>query len=249
MKIEIQGLRKQFADLVAINNVELLLEEGIYGLIGPNGSGKSTLIQMLVTLLTPTSGSILVDGEMVNSSSSWYSNQIGLMPQNMNGYAEFSVERFMYYMATLKGLNKKEAKKEIHELLENVNMLNNKDKKIKNLSGGMRQRLMFSQALLNSPKVLILDEPTAGLDPEERIRMRNFISKKSKGKIVIVATHVMQDIESIANAMILLKKGEVVKVDTPQNLLSSLEGKVFEKKIEESELEEYQTKYKISTIT
>ncbi|WP_166667498.1 ABC transporter ATP-binding protein [Breznakia blatticola] len=239
----------KFGDVQALNEVNLDLEDGVYGLIGPNGSGKSTLINCITTLIKQTSGTITFNEKEVNQKYTEYQNSIGLMPQNIDGFDDFTGIRFLYYIATLKGLLKEDATTQINRLVKRVNLENVIHRKIKTYSGGMKQRLLFIQALLSNPKIIILDEPTAGLDPFERINLRNYISEISDGRIVIIATHVMQDIESIANSIILIRDGKVVKNGKPEELIQSIKPYVHEKMINESDLPEYRNKYKISSVS
>lgn len=249
MKLQVKNLVKNFGDVKALDNINLEFEEGIYGLIGPNGSGKSTLINCITTLLKQTSGTIMLNDIEINQDSISYQNSIGLMPQKIEGFNDFSGKRFLYYIATLKGLSKEEATDQITQLVKKVNLEKAIDRKIKTYSGGMRQRLMFVQALLADPKILILDEPTAGLDPYERINLRNYIAEISTGKIVIIATHVMQDIESIADSIILIKEGNIIESGKPEILLHSIQEFVHEIKIGIDELETFKQRYRVASIS
>lgn len=249
MKLQVEKLVKNFGDVKALDDINLVFEEGIYGLIGPNGSGKSTLINCITTLLKQTSGKIKLNDKEVNQNSIAYQNSIGLMPQKIEGFKEFSGKRFLYYIAALKGLSKEEATNQIAQLVKKVNLEKSIDRKIKTYSGGMRQRLMFVQALLANPKILILDEPTAGLDPYERINLRNYIAEISEGKIIIIATHVMQDIESIADSIILIKEGKIIESGEPETLLHSIQKFVHETKIGIDELETFKQRYRVASIS
>ena len=198
--------------------------------------------------LTADSGDVLFDGNSIKSLGSDYRSVLGYMPQQQGVYDDFTLNRFLWYMAALKGMKKTAAKNKITTLLETVNLTDSAHKKLGSFSGGMKQRALIAQALLNDPTVLILDEPTAGLDPKERIRIRNFISEIAGDKIVLISTHVVSDIEFIAKEIILLNKGKLVSKDTAINLTKTLEGKVFETDISSSELNEIQRKYRLSNI-
>lgn len=204
---------------------------GIYGLLGPNGAGKSTLMNIITDNMKPDQGKILYNGKEIHNLNDKYRNVLGYMPQQQSLYDNFTGEEFLWYMAALKGMSRKKSKGVIRELLGTVNLVSEKDKKIGSYSGGMKQRILIAQAMLNNPEILIMDEPTAGLDPSERIRIRNLLSTISEHKIIIVATHLVSDIEFIAKEVILLKKGKVVKSGTPQALLEELDGKVYEVEI------------------
>ncbi len=249
MEICVKGVTKRFNDVVALDNVDLVFKEGVYGLIGPNGAGKSTLIKCLVTQLETTNGEIVVDGKVVNYKSKDFQNQIGLMPQVTIGFDEFSGQRFLYYMATLKGLSKSEAEQQIDKYTTKLNIKKYLGKKIRSYSGGMKQRLMLVQALLGDPKILILDEPTSGLDPYERINLRNYISEISSDKIIIIATHIMQDIESIANSIVLINDGKIIKQGSPESLINSLTGMVHEQEIPECEFTSFVENKKVSRVS
>lgn len=248
-ELKVRNLNFTYNNRNGVFDVNLHLSPGIYGLIGPNGAGKTTLIKLLTSLLDANSGEIRYDNKLVKDHKNEYRNLIGLMPQHNSGYEEFSASRFLYYIATIKGLNKQQANQTIQELVGIVGLNNDLDKKIKQYSGGMRQRLMFCSALIGHPKILILDEPTAGLDPKERIVMRNFISQLSQDKIVILATHVMQDIESIAKEIILIGDGRIIQQDSPNNLLNDITGYVCEATLSNTELEDFSKKYRISNVS
>lgn len=248
-QLNINQLVKRYGDVIAIDDITFTLTDGVYGLIGPNGAGKSTLISIITTLQKESSGKLLWNEKEVSSiKKEEYRNLIGFMPQNQEGYDNFTGKQFLYYMATLKGMRKNQATKEIDQLIKQVNLENCIMRKIKTYSGGMRQRLMFAQALLNNPKIIVLDEPTAGLDPYERIRLRNYISEVAQGKIILIATHVMQDVESIAKELIIMNKGKVVIKGSIEYLLQQLKGKVYERIIKCEELTKYQKQYCISKV-
>lgn len=218
MKLEIKDLSKSYGDVQALKSVNLCLEPGIYGLLGPNGAGKSTLINLLTDNVKRDEGQILWNGTEILKLGKAYRKLLGYMPQQQGCYEDFSALAFLIYIGQLKGMSKKEAQQKGMELLKCVNLEEVAYKKIGEFSGGMKQRLLLAQALLNDPKILILDEPTAGVDPLERIRIRNYISEIAADKIVILATHIVSDVEAIAKEIILLKKGEVIQEKVSGNL-------------------------------
>ncbi|MBQ7965058.1 MAG: ABC transporter ATP-binding protein [Ruminococcus sp.] len=228
--LEIKSISKTYKKGVvkALDDMSVTLTPGIYGFLGPNGAGKSTLMNIITDNLNADEGEILYDGENVKKLRKDFRSKLGYMPQQQGLYDDFTLNRFLWYMAALKGLTKKEAKAKINSLLETVNLKDSVHKKLGAFSGGMKQRALIAQALLNDPEILILDEPNAGLDPKERIRIRNFISEIAENKIVILATHVVSDIEFIAKEVILLKKGKLVTCDTIPKLLKNIEDKTFE---------------------
>lgn len=226
MKIEIKNLSKAYSSKKALNNISLTLNEGIYGILGPNGSGKTTLINLLIDNVKRTSGEILLDGEEILSLGAEYRDMIGYMPQQQALYNDFSAYMYLKYMCSVKGI--RHGNELISKMLKKVNLYDVRNSKTGTFSGGMKQRLMFAQALLNDPKIFILDEPTAGLDPKERINFRNMLAELSQDKIILLATHIVSDIECIADEVLLLKKGDLIKKDTPENLMKSVSDKVFE---------------------
>ena len=232
----------------ALDNFSAELDAGIYGLLGPNGAGKSTLMNIITENLNADSGKVLYNGKSIKQLGKEYRSVLGYMPQQQGLYDDFTLNRFLWYMAALKGLNKKEAKQKITDLLETVNLTEAAHKKLGSFSGGMKQRALIAQALLNDPKILILDEPTAGLDPKERIRIRNFISEIAEEKTVLISTHVVSDIEFIAKEIILLKSGKLVAKDTCNKLLEEIEHKVFEIETTMDRLKFYQDNYRISNL-
>ena len=247
MQLEIKNIGKCYGEKEALKELTLQLSPGIYGLLGPNGAGKSTLMKLICMLIEPTTGTILFDGKDIRTERKNFLKRLGYMPQQHCLYPEFRVEEYLHYIGTLKGMNKKSVEKSSEELLKKVRLLDVRTQKIRTLSGGMQQRLMFAQALLDNPKVLILDEPTAGLDPEKRIEMRNLIAEYAKDKIIIIATHVVSDVELIADKILLLKKGELLAKSSVLELTKSLYGKVCELEVEE-ELEILEKKYRISSV-
>ena len=230
MKLEIKDVSKSYdgGKHYALSHFSQTLKPGIYGLLGPNGAGKSTLMNILTQNLPADGGQVLWYGTPTGKLGREYRRRIGYMPQQQNLYDDFTGDEFLWYMAALKGLKRPMARRRIEELFRTVNLENARYRKVGGYSGGMKQRLLIAQALLNDPDILIMDEPTAGLDPKERIRIRSFISEMSTGKIVLFATHVISDIEFIAGRIILLGGGKIIEEGTPVELLELLVGKVFE---------------------
>lgn len=228
MEIEIKSLSKNYGKFTALKDVNFKFKPGIYGLLGPNGAGKSTLMNIMTMNISESEGLITCNGKNIKKISSRYRGHLGYMPQQQNLYDNFTADQFMYYIASLKGISKKDANTRIPALLTTVNLADCRYKRISQFSGGMKQRLLIAQALLNDPELLIMDEPTAGLDPDERINIRNLMSRIANNKIVIISTHVISDIEFIADDIILLKKGQIIKSGTPEELTISLKGKVYD---------------------
>ena len=222
MELVIDRLTKQFQNKIAVDRVSLRLNNGVYGLLGTNGAGKTTLMRMLCGILQPTSGTIAFDGMDVREEG--YRAILGYLPQDFGYYPEFAAMDFLLYMAALKGLPKHSAKRRANELLELVGLQEMGRKKIKTFSGGMKQRLGIAQALLNNPKMLILDEPTAGLDPKERVRFRNLIGQLGKDSIVLLSTHIVSDIEHIADEVLMMKNGNLIYHGAWDDQMGDLEG-------------------------
>lgn len=250
MELSINNISKSYnkGKKIALENFSLKLTSGIYGLLGPNGAGKSTLLNIITDNLLPDCGRITYNSTDINELGWKYRNILGYMPQQQSLYDDFTGYRFLWYMAALKGLKRHYAQQRIEMLLNIVGLSSEANRRLSGYSGGMKQRILIVQALLNDPEILILDEPTAGLDPKERIRIRNFISAIALNKIVIIATHVVSDIEFIAKKVILMNKGKLLFADEPVNVLSVMENKVFEAIIEQDELPQIQEKYKVSNI-
>lgn len=248
MKLVIRGLNKSYGSKAALQDFHDVFENGIYGILGPNGAGKSTLMNILTDNLLRDSGRILCNEKEITKMKEQYRKIMGYMPQQQQLYDSFTVNHFISYMGTLRGMNKKEIKKRMEELFPLLNLNEVRRKKIKELSGGMKQRVLLLQALLDDPQILILDEPTAGLDPKERIRIRNLISDLSGDKIVLIATHVVSDIEFISKEILLMKNGRVVDKDCPEALQKKIAGKVFEIRIVQEELNQVKKEFEISNL-
>lgn len=228
MKLKIQEVYKNYGKVQALSGVSLELDAGVYGLLGPNGAGKSTLIQIITGNLKATRGEVFYNNKNVWKNMKSYKRLLGYVPQSQGIYDMFTAKQFLEYMAILKDVDKKKIPRQIQQILKIVGLTDVQNQKLGGFSGGMRQRILIGQALLGNPKIVILDEPTAGLDPKERIRIRNFISKIAEKKIVLIATHVVSDVESIAKEIILLGNGCIASRGTPKELCETLDGKVWE---------------------
>ncbi len=248
MELQLQDLRKQYGEKCAVNNVSVNLAPGVYGLLGANGAGKTTLMRMICGVLKPTSGNIRLNGKTVEQLGEQYYTHLGYMPQDFGFYPDFTAREFMLYMAAVKGLDKRLAKKRTENLLHMVNLSDVADKKIKSYSGGMKQRLGIAQAELNSPSILILDEPTAGLDPKERVRFRNLISDFAKEKIVILSTHIVSDVSYIADTILMMKQGHFLLQEPMSTVTDSIRGKVWELLVDERTAAEYSRKFSVVNL-
>lgn len=248
MKLEIDGLTKKFGDFMAVDHIDLVMDNGIYGLLGVNGAGKTTLMRMFCTLLKPTSGTIYCDGKDIFSMDSEYRKLLGYLPQEFGFYPEFTVQDYLFYIAALKGIRPVVAKKRVKELIVEVGLREAAHKKMKKLSGGMKRRAGIAQAMLNDPKILILDEPTAGLDPNERIRFRNLISELSEERLVLLSTHIVSDIEYIAGEIWLMKDGKLMLKGTVDEIIKSMPDTVWECFVKKDMVAGLMKKYKISNI-
>ena len=238
MELTFHDLKKNYGRKQALKGIDLTLKPGIYGLLGPNGAGKSTLMNILTGNLKPTAGFITLDGQDIHTLGEGFYSRLGYCPQQQTLYPSFTGEQFLYYMASLQGMKKSEAAKRIDWVLGEVSLLDVRHKAIRSYSGGMKQRLLIAQSLLHDPDILILDEPTAGLDPRQRVAVRNLIGKIALHKIVLISTHVVQDVEYIAGELILLNEGSILCRGTPQQLLSALDGQMWELTVQENELEQ-----------
>lgn len=249
MELTIKDLTKQYGKFTALGSFSYEFTPGVYGLLGPNGAGKSTLMNIITDNLKPTSGSVLFDGRETSEMGAEFRRLLGFMPQQQGLYPNFTLERFLYYMAALKGMNKTDAKADIERLIRLVNLDSARSKRLGGFSGGMKQRALIAQAILGDPKIIILDEPTAGLDPKERIRIRNLVAEIAFEKIVIIATHVVSDIEFIAKEVLLLKQGDLIGKGKPFDLCRTIEGKVFEITTTEEKLSEISKNFKVGNIS
>lgn len=243
--LEIHRVTKNFQQFTALEEIDLQFGRGIYGLLAPNGAGKTTLIKMLVTLIFPTKGEITYNGENILDLDEKYRDILGYLPQEFGYYKNYSPEKYLLYLASLKGLTKREAKEKIPELLALVGLKDVAKKKMKKFSGGMIQRVGICQALLNDPQVLILDEPTAGLDPKERARFRKILSNLARERTIILSTHIVSDVESIANEIVMIKHKRILYKKRQEDLCLLLEGKLFETKVPFEEVEQFRADYSI----
>lgn len=248
MELKITDLTKSFRDLKAVDHVSYTFENGVYGLLGVNGAGKTTLMRMLCTLMKPTEGTISYNGKDIFQMDQDYRKLLGYLPQDFGYYPDFTVHDYLAYMASIKGLRPGTAKQRIHDLLCQVGLNNVKDKKMKKLSGGMKRRVGIAQAMLNNPKILILDEPTAGLDPNERIRFRNLISELSQDRLVLLSTHIVSDVEYIASRILLMKDGKITGSGTSSELIDSMREKVWLCQVPKNAVEKFMRAYKVANV-
>lgn len=248
MELTLKNITKAFKDKIAVNDFNVTLTSGVYGLLGPNGAGKTSLMRIIADVSNATSGEVYLNGKSKTELGADYRDVLGYLPQDVGFYKGFTAQKFLEYVATLKGIDKEKASIKIYELLKFVNLEKDRKRKIGKFSGGMKQRLGIAQALLNDPKILMLDEPTAGLDPNERIRFKNLIAEISRDKIVILSTHIVSDVEFIANEILIMRNGELVEKATPVEILNIIRGKVHSLKIKEDLLHKVQSKFKVSNI-
>ena len=248
MELTIQNLTKEFGTLRAVDHVNFTMTNGVYGLLGVNGAGKTTLMRMLTTLIKPTSGEILWDGQDVYAMDGQYRKLLGYLPQDFGYYPDFSIYDYLMYIASIKGIRPTVAKERVKLLLKQVGLVRARHKKMKTLSGGMKRRAGIAQAMLNDPKILILDEPTAGLDPSERIRFRNLISELSEDRIVLLSTHIVSDIEYIANEILLMKDGCITMSGTAEEIVASMPEQVWTFTVPKAQIDAYLKAYKVANV-
>ena len=246
--LEIKNVSKRYGDLTVLSHIDLTLENGIYGLLAPNGAGKTTLMKILATLSFPDDGEVLWQGEDIFKLDFKYRSILGFLPQDFGYYRDYSPQKYLEYLAILKGMDKDRIQGQVAEWLKVVGLEDVLKKKMKKFSGGMIQRVGIAQALLNDPKILILDEPTAGLDPKERVRFRNILSELSKDKIIILSTHIVSDVESVANKIILLKEGEIFCNDTIAEITKILNGKIYEAVVSGDQYDKLKESYQILAV-
>lgn len=248
MELEIRNLTKEFQGMKAVNHISYTLKNGVYGLLGVNGAGKTTLMRMLCTLLKPTEGTIKCNGHDIFEMGPQYRKLLGYLPQDFGYYPDFTVKNYLLYIASAKGIRPGTANKLVSEMIEKVGLAQAQNKKMKKLSGGMKRRAGIGQAMLNNPKILILDEPTAGLDPNERIRFRNLLSELAKERMVLLSTHIVSDVEYIANEILLMRGGEILHSGTPDEVLHSVAQKAWKLSVPQSETECYLRDYRVANM-
>ena len=246
MKLNCVRLSKKYGSNVALKDFSHEFVPGVYGLLGPNGAGKTTLMNIMTDNLRQTTGTLLYEGTDIHKLGREYRRHIGYVPQQQQVFPGFTLRRFLLYISGLKGLNSKEAVRQITDIVRKVNLDDVMDRKLSAFSGGMRQRALLAQALLGTPSIIILDEPTAGLDPNERIRFRNIVSKVAFDRIVIIATHVVSDIQFIANSIIILNGGRIEACGAPWELCDEIKGKVFEIQTDEEGIPDIEKKFKVA---
>lgn len=246
MELVLDRVTKQYRNKIAVDRMSYVMRPGVYGLLGANGAGKTTLMRMICGVLKPGSGEVKLDGLDVEEEG--YRDRLGYLPQNFGYYPEFTAMDFLLYMAALKGIPKREAKGKAKELLELVNLSGESKKKVKTFSGGMKQRLGIAQALLNNPQLLVLDEPTAGLDPKERVKFRNMIAKLGKDRIVLLSTHIVSDVEYIANEILVMKEGKLIHHGALEDVIAVIRGKVYECKTDRETGQRMSAEYPIVNL-
>ena len=248
MVLSIDRLTKTFGSKIAVDHLNTKMQPGVYGLLGANGAGKTTLMRMICGILEPTSGEVLLDGQNIFEMGADYRDLLGYLPQAFEYYPNYSATDYLYYIAALKGIPKINAKAKIKKLLKIVGLLDVSNKKIRTYSGGMKQRLGIAQALLNDPAILILDEPTAGLDPKERVRFRNLLSSLAEDRIVLLSTHIVSDVESIADWVFVMKQGRIIAQGCIRDLVEDVQGHVFEMAVKPSDVGRWETATTVANL-
>lgn len=248
MEFKIINLTKSFHGFIAVDHLNMTMTNGVYGLLGVNGAGKSTLMKMLCTLLRPTSGQITYNGKNIQFMQDKYRDVLGYLPQDFGFYPDLTVKEYLLYIASIKGIQQKEAKRRVKILIAKVGLEKVANRKMKKLSGGMQRRAGIAQAMLNNPRVLILDEPTAGLDPNERVRFRNLISELAEDRLVLLSTHIVSDVEYITNEILLMKDGQILQHGTSEQIIQSMNEHVWKCYVEKKEVPYMMKQYKISNL-
>lgn len=248
MELLIDHVSKRFRDKQAVNSISLALTPGVWGLLGANGAGKTTLMRMIAGIMQPTSGQVVYNGVPIQTLGEQYRDVFGYLPQEFGFHPEFTVKDYLAYVAALKGLPERQSRRRIHELLERLSLLDVCGKKISRLSGGMKRRVGIAQALLNDPEVLILDEPTGGLDPGERVRFRNLLSEFAHDRIVLISTHIVPDVEYIATCHAMIKDGRLLATGTTEELVRLVEGKVWGCTISAEDVPGYESRLQIVSL-
>ena len=248
MELQIDRVSKRFRDKKAVSSISLNLTPGVWSLLGANGAGKTTLMRIIAGIMAPTSGQVLYDGIPIQTLGERYRNIFGYLPQEFGYHPEFSVRDYLAYVAALKGLPERQSRRKIHELLERVSLSNVSGKKISRLSGGMKRRVGIAQALLNDPEVLILDEPTGGLDPGERVRFRNLLSEFAHDRIVLISTHIVPDVEYIATCHAIIKDGRLLATGSTEELVRLVEGRVWSCQVPADLVPEYESRLQVVSL-
>ena len=248
MELSIKNLSKQFGSKHAVNQISLTLQPGVYGLIGSNGAGKTTLMRMVCSILNPTSGQVLCNGTNIDKLGDKYRNLLGYLPQDFGYYPDFTAKEYLNFIAAIKGVKKQNTREKVAQFLELVNLSDVTNKKIRTFSGVMKQRLGIAQAIINDPKILLLDEPTAGLDPKERMRFRNLISELSKDRIVLLSTHIVSDIDYIANEVLMIKKGKLILNCPTEEAIHSMDGKVWSCTVPQSQIDAMSSRFRVVNL-
>ena len=248
MELKLENLTKRFRETAAVDGVSCKLTCGVYGLLGVNGAGKTTLMRMLCTLMRPTSGSISWNGREIFALDAEYRAILGYLPQDFGFYPDFTVDDYLGYVSSIKGLRPATARARSKELLHELGLEKYRNRKMKKLSGGMKRRVGIAQAMLNDPRILVLDEPTAGLDPGERIRFRNLVSELAGERIVLLSTHIVSDVAYIANEILLMKEGRIVRSGAPEELTSALPERVWSCAVPRGEIERCLRKFRVANV-
>ncbi|NBJ94060.1 ABC transporter ATP-binding protein [Parablautia muri] len=248
MELKLSNLTKEFKDVAAVDHISYTMTTGVYGLLGVNGAGKTTLMRMLCTLIKPSSGCITWNGKDIFELDGEYRRLLGYLPQDFGYYPDFTVYDYLMYVASIKGLRPATAKQRTARLLKQVGMDKEKKKKMKKLSGGMKRRVGIAQAMLNNPSILILDEPTAGLDPNERIRFRNLIGELAQERLVLLSTHIVSDVAYIAKEILLMKEGKICVAGSLKELLAPMQGQVWSLDVSKEDAETYRKNYKVANV-
>lgn len=248
LELKLDRLKKHYGQKIAVDQVSYTFTKGVYGVLGANGAGKTTLLRMICGILQPTAGEVLMDGTNITQMGSEYKRLLGYLPQDFGFYPDFTAQRYMLYLASLKALPLDLARQKTEELLELVGLRGEEKHKIKTFSGGMLRRLGIAQAMLNDPEILIMDEPTSGLDPKERIRFRNIISALAKNRIVILSTHIVSDVEFIADKILMMKGGVLIRSGGLPEVVEPVRGKVWEIEAPEGEIQHYNERFAVSNL-